>query len=223
MRPHIPDVLADRYASIAMINVWSPEGKVILERELWIAVLKAQVDLGLGRLVHKDAIASYTDVRHRVDLESIRRRELVTRHDVNALIAEFNYLAGHACVHMGMTSRDLTENVEQMQIRRALELVRMKLIAVMSRLAQRAVQYSGLAMAGRSHNVPAQMTTLGKRFASAAEELHRAFSRIDHCLAGYSLRGMKGPMGTQQDMLDLFDWLKGTFATQAVWFSTKAS
>ncbi len=210
MRPQILDVLADRYASTAMLNIWSTEAKVIMERELWIAVLKAQIELGLDRLVHEDAISAYESVILDVDLESMRRRELKTRHDVKARIEEFCALAGHEYIHMGMTSRDLTENVEQMQTRRALELTHQKIITVMGRLARRATEYSVLPMAGRSHNVAAQMTTLGKRFATAAEELYQAFLRTNHCMANYPLRGMKGPVGTQQDMLDLFDGDQGT-------------
>ncbi len=77
-------------------------------------------------------------------------------------------------------------------------------MAVAKRLAERAAEYSSLVMAGRSHNVAAQATTLGKRFASAADELLLALSRVQELIARYPLRGIKGPMGTSQDMLDLF-------------------
>ena len=97
---------------------------------------------------------------------SIAARERITRHDVKARIEEFNALAGHEHIHKGMTSRDLTENVEQLQIRRSLELVHAHGVAVAARLAERAVTYRDLVMAGRSHNVPAQAVTLGKRFAN---------------------------------------------------------
>jgi adenylosuccinate lyase len=103
-----------------------------------------------------------------------------------------------------MTSRDLTENVEQLQIRRSLELVHAHGVAVVARLAERAVQYRDLAMAGRSHNVAAQATTLGKRFASAAQETFIALTRLRELIDRYPLRGIKGPMGTSQDVLDLF-------------------
>ena len=115
-------------------------------------------------------IADYERVIDDVDLASIAARERVLRHDVKARIEEFNALAGHEHVHKGMTSRDLTENVEQLQIRRSLELVFAHGVAVVARLAERALSYRDLVMAGRSHNVAAQATTLGKRFASAAEE-----------------------------------------------------
>src|SRR5690625_6646045 len=70
-----------------------------------------------------------------------------------------------------MTSRDLTENVEQLQIYRSLELIRDKAIAVAARIGEHAAKYQTLVMAGRSHNVAAQATTLGKRFASAGDEM----------------------------------------------------
>jgi len=162
--------------------------------------------------VPETAIADYERVLEKVDLDSIAASERVTRHDVKARIEEFNGLAGHEHVHKGMTSRDLTENVEQLQIRRSLELVHAHGVAVVARLAERAVTYRDVVMAGRSHNVAAQATTLGKRFASAAQETLIALTRIRELLARYPLRGIKGPMGTAQDMLDLFDGDAGRLA-----------
>ena len=201
MKKQIANVLANRYASAELVDLWSAETKIILERQLWIAVLKAQRDLGVD--VPAEAIAAYENVIDKVDLESIANREKITRHDVKARIEEFNALAGYEQVHKGMTSRDLTENVEQLQVYRSQELIRTKAITVALRIAERAAEYDTLVMAGRSHNVAAQATTLGKRFASAAEELLVAIERIENLIERYPLRGIKGPMGTAQDMLDL--------------------
>ncbi|WP_026360591.1 adenylosuccinate lyase [Amycolatopsis nigrescens] len=200
-KPQVPNVLAARYASPELVELWSPEQKVKLERELWLAVLRAQAELGVP--VGDGVVEDYRRVLENVDLASIAARERVTRHDVKARIEEFNALAGHEQVHKGMTSRDLTENVEQLQIRRSLELMRGRAAAVLARLAALAVEHADLVMAGRSHNVAAQATTLGKRFASAADELLVAFERVDELIARYPLRGIKGPVGTGQDMLDL--------------------
>lgn len=194
-------MLAARYASAEMVSIWSPEAKVVAERRLWLAVLRAQAELGVP--VPEQALADYERVLEDVDLASIAARERVTRHDVKARIEEFNALAGHEHVHKGMTSRDLTENVEQLQIRRSLELVFSHGVAVVARLAERAVAYRDLVMAGRSHNVAAQATTLGKRFASTAQETLLALTRLRELIDRYPLRGIKGPMGTAQDMLDL--------------------
>jgi adenylosuccinate lyase len=199
----VPNVLAARYASAELVAVWSPQEKIRMERRLWLAVLRAQRDLGVP--VPDGAVEAYERVLDDVDLESIAARERVTRHDVKARIEEFSALAGFEQIHKGMTSRDLTENVEQLQIRASLLLIRDRVVAALARLAARAVEHSDLVMTGRSHNVAAQATTLGKRFASAAEELLIAYERLDDLIGRYPLRGIKGPVGTAADQLDLLD------------------
>jgi len=199
--PQTPNVLAARYASAEMADLWSPERKIVLERQLWIAVLKAQRDLGVE--VPDGAVAAYEAVVDQVDLASIAARERISRHDVKARIEEFCALAGYEQVHKGMTSRDLTENVEQMQVRTSLLLVRDKVVATLVRLATLAAEHDELVMTGRSHNVAAQATTLGKRFATSAGELLVAYERLRELIGRYPLRGIKGPVGTSQDQLDL--------------------
>jgi len=194
-------VLANRYASAAMRNVFAPEEKIIAERKLWIAVAKAQAKL--GHAIPDSVIADYEKVISKVDLASIDAREKITRHDVKARIEEFNALAGHEAIHAGMTSRDLTENIEALQIRDGLVIVHNKTVALLAALATKAAQYSDQPIAGRSHNVPAQITTLGKRFASAAEELLFAYERLVSLQDRYPMRGVKGPVGTAQDSIDL--------------------
>ncbi len=200
-KPLTANVLAARYASTSMAVLWSPEHKIVLERQLWLAVMTAQADLGVD--VPEGAVDAYAKVLDTVDLASIAERERVTRHDVKARIEEFNALAGYEQIHKGMTSRDLTENVEQLQVLGALLLVRDKAVAALARLADLAAQHDATVIAGRSHNVAAQATTLGKRFASAAEELLVAFDRVEDLIGRYPLRGIKGPVGTAQDQLDL--------------------
>jgi adenylosuccinate lyase len=207
VKPAIPNVLAGRYASTAMTTLWSPAHKIVLERRLWLAVLRAQAELGVD--VPAGAVEAYQAVVDQgttaVDLDSIAARERSNRHDVKARIEEFAALAGHEQIHKGMTSRDLTENVEQLQVLSSLALVRTKVLAVLARLARRAAEFDALVVAGRTHNVAAQATTLGKRFASAADELLVALARLDELGGRYPLRGIKGPVGTAQDMLDLLD------------------
>ncbi len=207
----VPNVLAERYASAAMRGIWEPEAKIIAERRLWIAVMRAQAAAGLD--IAESVIADYEANVTDVDLASIAERERVTKHDVKARIEEFNALAGHESIHVGMTSRDLTENVEQMQLLMSLQLVRDKTVAALDRLSGLAVAYSETAMAGRSHNVAAQVTTLGKRFATVADEMLQAFTRLEELIARYPLRGIKGPVGTAQDMLDLLDGDNAKLAT----------
>jgi len=201
MTDPIVNVLAQRYASSQMAKIWTQRHKVVLERRLWIAVMRAQADLGLE--ISADVIADYEAVVEAVDLESIDRREAITRHDVKARIDEFCSLAGHQQIHRGMTSRDLTENVEQLQIRDSLLLIRDRLVAVLARAAALAEDNMGVVMVARTHNVAAQATTLGKRFADVAEEIMTGLVRIEELIARYPLRGIKGPVGTRLDQLDL--------------------
>jgi len=200
-KPNIPNILASRYASTDMATIWSPTNKVIAERQLWVAVMQAQQSLGID--IPAGVIEDYQRVINDVDLTSIAAREASTRHDVKARIEEFCALAGHEHIHKGMTSRDLTENVEQLQVVQSLKLIRVKAVATAAVLAELAVRYTDVALTGRSHNVAAQTTTLGKRFASAADELLISIARLDDLIARYPLRGIKGPVGTAQDMLDL--------------------
>lgn len=197
----IPNILAARYASEPMRELWSPEHKVVLERRLWLAVLRVQRALGAD--IKKAAIDDYEAVLHNVDLASIAAREAVTRHDVKARIDEFCALAGQQRIHLAMTSRDLTENVEQMQILGSLRLIRADLAALLGRLADRAEAHASLAMTARTHNVAAQVTTLGKRFADAASETILGFERVSELMGRYPLRGLKGPVGTRADQLAL--------------------
>ena len=197
----IPNVLAERYASTAMKDIWSQRGRVALERDFWIAVMKAQRDLGVP--IPTDAIKDYEKVKDLIDLAAIAKRERVTLHDVKARIEEFSELAKRQFIHLGLTSRDLTENVEQLQILRALQLVRFKAAAALLALAAQAEQHRDLMITGRTHNVPAQPTTLGKRLAMFGEELLGAFTRLEELLARYPVRGLKGAVGTQLDQLTL--------------------
>ena len=198
----ITNVLASRYASGAMRAIWSPRGRILLEREFWIAVLKAQRDLGLP--IPPEAITAYERVKEQIDLDSIRRREQTLRHDVKARIDEFCALAGFEHIHKGLTSRDLTESVEALQIYRALELARLKAVAALVALSRRAGENKNVLLAARTHNVAAQLTTVGKRLAMFGEELLLALEALDQLIERFPVRGLKGAVGTQLDQLTLF-------------------
>ena len=199
----IADVLAQRYATKPIRDIWSARGKIVLEREFWIAVMRAQRDLGLD--IPEEAIEAYERVKNDVDTASINARERVTRHDVKARIEEFCALAGCEHIHKGMTSRDLTESVEQLQVFRSLEHIRLKTVAAIRRLAERAAETRDVAITARTHNVAAQLTTLGKRFAMFGEDMLVAFRELEALIANYPARGVKGAVGTQLDLLTLFD------------------
>lgn len=199
----IPNVLASRYASIAIRQVWSEDGKIRLERRLWVAVLKAQRDLGLE--VPDAAILAYEDHLNDVDLDSIRRREALNRHDVKARIEEFCALAGYEHVHKGMTSRDLTDNVEQYQILTSLQTMLPKYVRLIDRVRQRAVEWRDIVIVARTHHAAAQPTTMGKRLAAFGQEMLLALHRLESLIAAYPLRGLQGAVGTGLDQLTLFN------------------
>ncbi len=198
----IPNVLAERYASSAMKSIWSAEGRIVLEREFWIAVMKAQKDLGLD--IPDGVIEAYEQVKDQVNMDSINARERITRHDVKARIEEFCDLAGCEHIHKGMTSRDLTENVEQLQVWRSMQIIRDKAVAVLVRMSTRAGQWKDVPLAARTHNVAAQTTTVGKRIAMFGEEIVHALSSWISTMDRYAVRGLKGAVGTQLDQLSLF-------------------
>ena len=203
MSKNITNILADRYASPEMKIIWGAEGRVKLERDYWIAILKAQESLGIK--IPTEAIAAYEKVKDNINLESIQKRESITRHDVKARIEEFCCLAGFEHIHKGLTSRDLTENVEQLQIFQGLKLIHIKALAALNKLSQKSEEWSNLVITARTHNVPAQLTTFGKRLAMFGEDFLLAVRELNLIIENYPVRGLKGPVGTQMDMMTLFE------------------
>jgi adenylosuccinate lyase len=195
-----PNVIATRYATKEMVAIFDPINKIINERKFWITIMKLQQKAGLP--ITDNDIKAYEKVIEKVDLESIDKREIKTRHDVKARIEEFNALAGVEKIHIGLTSRDLTENIELIQIKAGLELIEYRVLQTLFLLNEKISKYEKTYMVGRSHNVAAQVTTLGKRFASCAEELLFAHTALKELIARLPLRGIKGPVGTSQDALD---------------------
>lgn len=201
--PYIPNVLAERYISSQMKHIFSPEGKILLERELWITVMKTQAELGIH--IPLKAISSYEKAKKKIDLEWINNREHEIRHDLKAKLEAFNKEAGYEYAHLGMTSRDLSDNVEQMQIKKALLLLRDHTVTVLSKLSSLALQYDTLVYPERTHLMVAQPSVIGKIFSNFGEEMLLAFNHLENVILNYPLRGIKGAVGTQTDQLQLFN------------------
>jgi len=202
-RPVIKNVLADRYSSRETLEIFSEENKVLSEREFWIEIMQAQHDLGLN--IPQKNIDDYGKIKNQIDLVSIRKRELKLRHDEKARIEEFNALAGHENAHEGLTSRDVSDNLEQAQIKRGLNVIKDRTVATLARFATSATEtYGKLVYTGRTHMVPAQPDLIGRLFSNAGEELLLAYNRLGNLIENYPLRGIKGAMGTQTDQLQLF-------------------
>jgi len=194
-----PNVLANRYATGEMVAIFDPENKIIAERKFWITILRLQKAGGLS--ITDSDIASYERVVGKVDFASIEKRERANRHDVKARIEEFNSLAGIEKIHIGLTSRDLTENIELIAIKDGLNLVRRRTLETLFLLEKSITKYEKTYMVGRSHNVAAQVTTLGKRFATCAQELLFSLTSLEELIARLPLRGLRGPVGTGQDQI----------------------
>jgi len=194
-----PNVLANRYSTKEMVAIFDPVNKIIAERKFWLTILRLQKASGLS--ITDSDITSYEKVVKKVDLASIEKRERANRHDVKARIEEFNSLAGLEKIHIGLTSRDLTENIELIAIKDGLNLVRRRTLETLFLLEKSITKYEKTYMVGRSHNVAAQVTTLGKRFATCAQELLFSLTSLEELISRLPLRGVKGPVGTGQDQI----------------------
>jgi len=196
------NVLSQRYASPDINRIFSDEGRIVAERELWIAVMKAQRSLGIA--IPAEVIEGYEAAKTAIDLVFIQQREMETKHDVKARIEAFVKAAGKSeQIHKGMTSRDLTDNVEQMQFKKASQIILGRYVSVLRHLIDRASDYQDIVLTARTHHQAAQPTLLGRRFSMWAEELLVHLLNFEAFLNVYPLRGIKGPVGTQFDMLTL--------------------
>ncbi len=197
-----PNILSQRYATSKMNLIFSEEGKTRLEREFWLSVLKIQRDLGLN--IPSEAIQAYEESVDTIDLGLIREIERVTKHDVKAKIEAYCRAAGgYEYLHLGMTSRDLTDNVEQIQLKQAMTLVYGKYVSVLRHLLDKAKEYRGIELTARTHHQAAQTTLLGRRFSMWAEELLVHLKEYESFISEYPMRGVKGAVGTQFDMMVL--------------------
>lgn len=197
----IPNTLAHRYASEAMRALWSPENRVCEERLLWIAILEAQEQAGIP--FSQEAINAYKRVALHVDLHAIRERERTTHHDVKARIDEFCALSGHEEIHKGLTSRDLTEIIEQKICLQSLALVQKKAVSLLAAFAQQAQAHQNTLLVARTHNIPAQLTTYGRRLAYYGEETLLGLQALDDFIDRYAYRGLQGAIGSCTDLFAL--------------------
>lgn len=197
------NVLSERYATPEINDEFSEPGKIRAERKLWIAVMRGQRALGLD--IPAEDIEKFERAVEDVDLGLIKEIEKRTKHDVKAKIEAFIKAAGAGQhLHKGMTSRDLTDNVEQMQYRNAAKIILGRNVSVLRHLLDNAQKYDEHVITARTHNQPAQPTLLGRRFSMWAEEMIPHLEAFEAFVDAYPLRGMKGAVGTQFDMLTLF-------------------
>ena len=197
--------LAERYASRAMLELWSPKTRYGLWRQLWLTLAEAQRELGLD--LPEEALAQMRAHRDDIDFEAVATYERRFRHDVMAHIYAFGDVAPAAkpFIHLGATSAFVTDNADLVLMRRGLELLRSKAIASLAALATFARRWRAEPTLGYTHLQPAQLTTVGKRAALWMQDLVLDLADIDHRIDTLPFRGVKGTTGTQASFLDLFE------------------
>ena len=196
--------LAERYASAAMLRLWSPPSRYGLWRRLWLALAEAERDLGAD--IPADALVQMRAHLDDIDFAAVASYEKRFRHDVMAHVHAFGDVAPAAkgVIHLGATSAFVTDNTDLILMRRGLELLRTRVVALLGTLAAFATRWKDEPALGYTHLQPAQPTTVGKRATLWMQDLVLDLADLDHRIATLPLRGVKGTTGTQASFLSLF-------------------
>ncbi len=196
----IPNRLSVHYASPAMGSIWAEKNRIIKERELWITLLKVQKKLGAN--IPDYALKAYEEELTQVNLDSIHARIAAGATELQAHREEFCSITGKKLIHQGLDDLDITENVDRIICFEALELAFNKALLLLKTLTSLIVQEKNTLLIARFHNLPTQPTTLGRRLCFYAEELFVSLQRIYSYFSLYYIRGFKGKIGTQDQLLN---------------------
>jgi len=196
--------LSERYASRAMLELWSPRTRYGLWRRLWLILAESQKKLGVD--IPDDALAQMRSHLDDIDFDSVAAYERRFRHDVMAHVHAFGDAAPTAkpFIHLGATSAFVTDNADLILMRRGLELLRVALLNVVGSLSSFAREWKNEATLGYTHLQPAQLTTVGKRATLWMQDLVLDLGDLDHRVSTLPLRGVKGTTGTQATFLEIF-------------------
>jgi len=197
--------LCSRYASREMQYIFSPDKKFGTWRRLWLALARAEMELGLPISQEQvDELAAHLDD---IDYQKAAQYEKKLRHDVMAHIHTYGELCPKAMpiIHLGATSCYVGDNTDVILMREGLELIRTRLLQVIDRLARFAEQYKALPTLGFTHFQPAQLVTVGKRAALWINDLLMDLDELEFRISTLKLLGSKGTTGTQASFLELFD------------------
>lgn len=196
--------LADRYASSAMLELWSPRTRYGLWRRLWLALAESEQELGVA--IPQEAIAQMRDRLDDIDFYAVAAYERRFRHDVVAHIHAFGDAAPAAkpFIHLGATSAFVTDNADLILMRRGLDLLRGKILQIIRSLAAFAREWRAEPALGYTHLQPAQLTTVGKRATLWLQDLALDLADLDHRRGMLPFRGVKGTTGTQASFLEIF-------------------
>lgn len=197
--------LNSRYASSDMQAIFSPDRKFRTWRRLWIALAKAEKELGLD--ISQEQIDEMIAAQDDINYDVARREEAKVRHDVMAHVHAF----GEQCplakgiIHLGATSCYVGDNTDLILMREALGLIRQRLLQVVSNLSEFADRYKDLPTLGFTHFQPAQPVTVGKRAALWLQDLMMDLEDLDYVMASLRFLGSRGTTGTQASFMELFD------------------
>ena len=197
--------LNSRYASREMQKIFSPDRKFTTWRRLWVALAESEMEMGLP-VTQKQVDELKAHVED-IDYEAARRHEERTRHDVMAHVLAYGDVCPNArgVIHLGATSCYVTDNADILMLRDALTLVREKVLEVIRRLRDFALEYKDLPTLGYTHLQPAQLTTVGKRATLWMQDLLMDLDEVNFALSSLKLLGNRGATGTQESFMKLFD------------------
>ncbi len=196
--------LGSRYASRAMLELWSPRARYSLWRRLWLTLAETERDLGVD--IPSEAIDQMREHLDDIDFDAVAAYERRFRHDVMAHVHAFGDVAPAAkpWIHLGATSAYVTDNADLILMRRGLELLEGRAVGVLRALAAFARQWRDLPTLGYTHLQPAQLTTVGKRATLWMQDLVLDLRDIEYRRRTMPFRGVKGTTGTQASFLELF-------------------
>jgi adenylosuccinate lyase len=197
--------LAERYASQAMLELWSPATRHGLWRRLWLALAEGERELGIA--IPDEAIRQMRAHLDDIDFEAVAAYEKRIRHDVMAHVHAFGDVAPAAkpFIHLGATSAYVTDNADLILMRRGLDLLRGRVLDVLRALTAFAEKWRDQPTLGYTHLQPAQLTTVGKRATLWMQDLVLDVEDIDYRRRTLPFRGVKGTTGTQASFLELFE------------------
>ena len=196
--------LSERYASRAMLELWSPRTRHGLWRRLWLALAEAEQRLGVP--IPDEALVQMRAHLDDIDFAAVAVYERRFRHDVMAHVHAFGDVApaAHKFIHLGATSAFVTDNADLILMRRGLVLLRGKVVRVLRALAAFAREWRDEPTLGYTHLQPAQPTTVGKRATLWMQDLVLDLADLNHRIATLPARGVKGTTGTQASFLEIF-------------------
>ena len=197
--------LAERYASTAMLELWSPQMRHGLWRRLWLALAEAEQRLGVP--IPDEALTQMRAHLDNIDFETVAVYERRFRHDVMAHVHAFGDVApaAHKFIHLGATSAFVTDNADLIIMRRGLRLLRGRVVRVLRVLAAFAREWRAEPTLGYTHLQPAQPTTVGKRATLWMQDLVLDLADLEYRIATLPCRGVKGTTGTQASFLEIFE------------------